>query len=197
MRWIWQALFIAFWGYVSPCFSQNISVTKESGGSIQTKLSDTIILNEKSSLSREWITIHDSNMPANIIGTVGIKTVYGARNYYYRTDISIVTKEPIVAIEYRFVLFDIFGNFTRILSGTIIEDIEKDSAIQSEWNILNESETKRFYASIAYISKIRTKSGQVIEGNTDAVLMEAQKFSKKFTKEDLEPKNVSEKKDLI
>lgn len=41
-------------------------VTKSSGGSIKTELGYGIVLNKESSLTREWITIHDDSLPVDI-----------------------------------------------------------------------------------------------------------------------------------
>ena len=45
----------------------------------------------------------------------------------------------------------------------------------------------RHYASIAYISRVRTKEGRVVEADSGPIVDEAKKFSKKFTSADLEP----------
>lgn len=58
------------------------SVTKSSGGSIKTELGYGIVLNKESGLTREWITVHDSSLPADITGTVGVKTIYKSGERY-------------------------------------------------------------------------------------------------------------------
>lgn len=52
------------------------TISRKSGGSIRTRLSDRIILNPNSSLEREWITMHDPKLPVDLTGTVGMSTKY-------------------------------------------------------------------------------------------------------------------------
>jgi len=170
------------------------NVTKGSGGTIQTKAYDTVLLNKKSSMTREWITIHDQSIPIELIGTVGVKTVGGLRRndfvYNYSAEFSIKPKEAISAFEVRFIIFDLWGNHTKNLSTTEVMDIAagKTEKFDAAWNLYSENEASEYYASIAYIARARTKAGKVYEANYKIVLEQARKLSKKFTKEDLEPK---------
>ena len=171
------------------------NITSGSGGSIKTELDYGIIINKESSITREWITVHDSSLPADITGTVGVKTIYekGDRysngNYQYSAAYTITTKESIAAIEVRFLTFDIWGNHSRNLSAIDIVDMSSGTtrSFDNKWSIYSENEVSEYYASIAYISQIRTMDGKVIKADTKAVLEQARKFAKKFTEGDLEP----------
>src|ERR1039458_8605272 len=105
------------------------TVTRKSGGSIRTPLSENTIVNEKSSLQREWITVHDSAMPADLIGTIGVKTIYKPETSYsrgeyrYEAEYTLATSEALSAIEVCFLTFDIWGNYNQNLSTTEIIDI--------------------------------------------------------------------------
>jgi len=167
------------------------SVTRASGGSVQVKGEyDIVWLNENSRLKREWITVHDESIPADLIGTVGVDVRKGdARvSYNYHAKYSIAPKEDLSAIEIRFLLFDIWGKHTRNLSATDVEDLPSGSEtrLTGAW-YASANAAQEHYASIAYIARVRTKSGRVIEANTKTVLEEARKFSKKFSESDLEP----------
>ena len=180
-------------------FSVNLiaddEITRASGGSIKTELGYGIVTNEGSSLTREWITVHDNSIPADINGTIGVKTVYesGDRysrgDYRYSTQYRITVKESLSVIEVRFLLFDIWGDHVRNLSSTDIIDIDAGAtkAFDAKWNVYSENEVSEYYASIAYISQVRTNSGKVVKANSELVLEQAKKFSKKFTESDLEP----------
>lgn len=171
------------------------SVTKESGGSIHTDLGYNIVLNKESSLTREWITVHDNSIPVAISGTAGVKTIYepgrnySSGSYKYTTEFSITPSEAISAFEVRFLTFDIWGDHVRNLSMTEISDMPSGVAkkIDGKWNVYSENEVSEYYASIAYIAQVRTVSGQVIKADPKVVLEEARKFTKKFTEGDLEP----------
>lgn len=165
-------------------------VTKSSGGSIKTELGYGIVLNKESSLTREWITIHDDSLPVDIVGTTGVNTAYGDRKYQYGAEYSIKTKEAISAIEVRFLTFDIWGNHVRNLSATGIQDVKAGvtQKFDAKWNEYSENRVSEYYASIAYIAQVRTADGRVVKANPETVLKEARKFSDKFSKSDLEPK---------
>lgn len=175
--------------------AQSISVTRESGGGVQTNLFGYgTILNKDSTLSREWITVHDQLLPADLEGTVGVRTVYESGrvsgSYFYEAKYTIKAKEPLTAIDVRFLVFDVWGNHIRTLVATQLVDISAgvSKAFNGKWNLFSENEASDYFASVAYISRVRTKAGRVIEGNRAAVLTEAKKFARKLTEEDLEPK---------
>lgn len=177
-------------------FIEAQDVTSSPGGSIQTFLSAGIIVNENSSLTREWITIHDDNLPIDIVGTVGITTIYedGGRyssgGYRYYTLYEVTAKEDIVALEINFITFNIWGEKVKTLSATEIIDIAAGSnkKLNGTWNVSSENEVSEFYASIAYIAQVRTKSGKVYKANPTLIIRQAQKYSSKFSESDLEEK---------
>lgn len=168
------------------------TVTIANGGSIQTNLAYGITLNEKSSLQREWITVHN-DLPVDIINTAGIKTAYQQErvsgNYVYKANYSLSLKEPVVAYEVRFLLFNIWGNHVKTLSDTDVIDLKagETKTQDSSWNLYSENEASEYYASIAYVATVRLASGQVLKANPEPVLAEARKFSAKFQLADLEP----------
>ena len=88
-----------------------VSVSRASGGSVQTDLGYGIKINKESSLMREWITVHDQVLPVDLVGTVGVRTIYDSesRGYRYRALFSLQASEPLAAVEVRFLVFDIWG----------------------------------------------------------------------------------------
>ena len=165
------------------------SVTRKSGGLIQTTSDDSGfgMVNTASSLEREWITVHDDSIPADITGTAGVDTFYSGNAFQYRTEYFIKFKEELSAINVKFLLFDIWGEPTESLSTTNVRDMPAGitRVFSARWHA-SEHDVEVHYASIAYIARVRTKSGRVIEANTKTVLEEARKFSKKFSESDLE-----------
>jgi hypothetical protein len=172
------------------------TISKISGGSIQTVLSSSIKVNDGSTIQREWVTVHDDSLPVKLDRPIGVKTVYvsGGRysrdGYQYNADYTITAEEDLAAVEVRFLLFDIWGNHVRNLSATEIVDIPAGvkTSFGGKWNVSSENEVSVFYASIAYIARVRTKSGKVMNGDLQAALKEARKFSDKFTADDLDSK---------
>lgn len=172
--------------------SQN--VTTSSGGSIKTELGYGIVVNEKSSLNREWITIHDSNLPIDIVDTVGIKTIYKSSSSYssggyrYKTEYEIICREPIAAFEIRFLTFNIWGERVKNLSATVIEDIQPDvkKSYEGIWTLSSENDAEEFFASIAYIAQVRTINGRIYKANPSFVVEQARKYTEKYSESDLE-----------
>ena len=171
------------------------NVTLKSGGSIRTNLGYGIVLNKESSLQRVWITIHDDTILADLVGTVGVRTIYESGEQYsrgdykYKDDYTVKTNQDLTAIEVRFLTFDIWGDHLRNLSATDIVDLKSGEtrSFDAKWNVFSENEGSEHYASIAYIAQVRTKSGRVIKADLNMVVKEAQKFSARFKASDLEP----------
>ena len=187
------ALVAAFCFLLSvPGSSLADTVSTTTGGSIQTTLGYGITLNEKSGLQREWITVHN-DLPVDIVDTAGIKTVYDqgrlSGEYAYKAKYSLSMKQPVVAFQVRFLLFDIWGNHVKTLSDTEIIDVAagETKTQDSSWRLYSENEASEYYASIAYVATVRLASGQVLKANPEPVLAEARKFSAKFQLADLEP----------
>jgi hypothetical protein len=177
----------------TPASKREVVVTRAAGGSIQTKLSANIVVNEGSTVTREFLVLHDPSMPADVVGTPGVTTVYVPDRlrgeYQYQAKPTIQTKEALSAVEVRFLLFDIWGQHVRTLLLDDISDMSAGSTMtpSGQWRVLSENEVSRHYASIGYISRVRTQDGRVLDADPTAVIREAQKFSKKFAMEDLEP----------
>jgi len=169
--------------------------TRGSGGSITTVLGYGIKVNPNSSIEREWITAHDSLAPIDLNGTVGITTVYksggeySSGEYRYQATLPLIFKEDVTAFEIRFVLFDVWGQFTKTLSYTEIEDDALGTAksFTPTWRVYSENEVSEHYGSLAYVARVRAKTGRVFEANFAPVVDEARKISAKFQPEWLEP----------
>jgi hypothetical protein len=169
--------------------------TTHDGGGIRTNLGYGIVLNDKSALSREWVVADDTIMPLRFVKPVGIRTIYdpGGRytsgSYYYTADIELQATEPLSAFEVRFVLFDVWGEFVRTLSATEIEEITAASSVtyKPRWNLFSENEASEYYASIAYIARVRTASGKVVQADPRPIVDEAKRFSSQFAPELLDP----------
>jgi len=177
------------------------TTTRGSGGSITTKLGYGIALNEESTLQREWITVHDPSMLADIEGTSGVNCIYksgdsySSGGYSYEIMYSLKALANIVAFEIRILTFDVWGNHVRNLTSTEIVDLKTGvrKPFKGKWNIYSENEVAEHYASIVYVAQVRTSNGRVLKPNPKIILEEAQKFSNKFAESDLESTKIEEK----
>ena len=156
--------------------------TKADGGSIQTRLSGNFALNKESTLRREWVAVHDDELPVDLKGTPGVITAWQSGDFRYEASYAIEVKEPVVAVEVRFILFDIWGERTRAVAATDIKDFEQGiHALDGTWNLFSENEASEHYASIAYVAVVRTKAGEVYRADSDAVIDAAQEYMSDFT----------------
>lgn len=169
------------------------TVTKISGGSVQTRLSRTIAVNKDSSLEREWVTIHDPDRMRADITDTGIQTVYvpgsssySRGNYEYRAEIVVRAEEPLAAIRVTFILFDVWGERMRGLRSDEVLDMSANTTttITPSWHA-SEHDVSNLFASIAYVSVVRTAAGDVVRADNDYVLEQARVFSASITESEL------------
>lgn len=166
-----------------------------SGGEMRTHLSHGIVLNKSSSHRREWVIINDPSLPISIVGRTGIKTIfmqetdYQSASYYYSTAYVVQPLENLSALEIRYLTFDVWGAHERTLVATTISDIPENIPFKNDakWELYSENEAIEFYASIAYVARVRTSHGRVFAADTKPIIAEAQRFSEKFLESDLEP----------
>ena len=175
--------------------ADDVTVAHISGGSIRTELSASIVVNQDSNIQREWVIINHKRLPVVLSGSAGVKTVYHERTsgysgeYEYLALPKLTFSIPVSAIEIRFILFNIWGERTKSLVTTEIKEFAPGITydLAPSWNIYSENETSEFYASIAYVARIRTADGRILVADPSPVLGEARKFYAKFAESDLEP----------
>ena len=168
-------------------------IQRGSGGPIKTELGYGIVINEDSSLQREWIVINDPNMPASLVALTGVNTYYlsgrSLGEYRYKADVTLEVKQPLSAIQVNFILFDVWGRHSKSVQMTEVKDFPVGKhSLQGEWRIFSENDVSEYYASIGYVSRVRTADARVIEMDVGPVVAEGQKFSDKFSASDVEPR---------
>ena len=139
-------------------------------------------------------------MPVDLVGTPGVTTIYESGqyrgDYKYTADYSILVHELVVAVEVRFIAFDVWGNRTRALSATDIKDFAPGThEMDAVWNLFSENEASEHYASIAYVAMIRTETGEIYLADADAVTEVARQYMSDFTSDLLDeepPRNNQE-----
>ena len=172
----------------------DVSTTKADGGSVTTVLSPArsgapvpIAVNDNSTLRREWVVVHDSGLPVDIVGTPGVKTAYERGRYKYEAEYTISAAQPIAAVEVNFILFDVWGIRTKTLSATDVEDFAVgEHSLDASWRAFSENEVSEYYASVGYVAAVRTKAGVIFTANTAAVVDVAREYMEDFTDDLLE-----------
>lgn len=170
-------------------------VQRSSGGSIRTNVGPGIVVNQYSSLVREWITISDPRFPMTLAANTGITTKYDSGSdyspaqYLYVAKFVVFCTEDVQACDVRFLIFDVWGRHDRTLNAVQIHDMGRGipHTFEVSWNLYSENEAAAYYASIAYVAQIRTATGKVLQADVTCVLDEAKRFSEKFCEEDLLP----------
>lgn len=170
------------------------AATEGNGAEVKTTKIDGSVLNEESTLRREWVAVHDDKLPVDLEGTPGVLTVGGLRDfasasrvYMYESSYTIKVTEPVVAVEVRFILFDVWGERTRVLSATDVRDFAVGVyELDGTWNLFSANEASEHYASIAYVAAVRTAAGEVYRADSEAVISVAQEYMSDFTDDLLE-----------
>jgi len=134
-------------------------------------------------------------MPLDFVEPDGVTTKYQSRGeftsggYRYTANYRLVARDSIAAFEVRCSLFDVWGNPTRTVSHTEVEDLAPGPTKEyaPEWELYGENEASEYYASLCFVARVRTRQGRVVAANMDPILAEAEKFSSRFTPANLEP----------
>jgi hypothetical protein len=103
---------------------RTLTTAKADGGPVLTKYGYGDI-NKDSSLNRAWYTINDPTCPLQLV-KAGVRAEQreGTSNLDYKPVVeSFAAKEPITAMEMRFVLYDVFNQHIATLIGSRVEDV--------------------------------------------------------------------------
>jgi hypothetical protein len=154
---------------------------------------------DESSLVMEWVVIDDPRLPVKFTEPCGVAPSqdterildHGGGQYLcYRAHGAVQVSDcAVAAYEFRFLLFDIWGEHLRTLSGVEIRDLEKHSRYKDEyrWDLFDPTEGREYHASLGFIARVRTADARVLKADTAFVIREAQRFTERFTEADLDP----------
>lgn len=166
---------------------ESVTVATADGGSVRTNLGFGIILNEESTLSREWVVIHDARLPVDFDGTPGTTTRY-EDNYEYNVHATLVASQPVTAVNARFIAFDVFGQHVTTLGATEVVDLApgEPSRFDWEWRV-GGNDASQHFASVGFIARVRTADGQVHHADFNTIVCVAELFALAATVADLDP----------
>lgn len=165
--------------------SASADVLRGKGDSMKLDLGYGIQVNEGSTLKREWVIVNDDRLPVSL-KSFEVETRVDDRNWIYDLEYDIDVMEDIQAIEVRFIPFDIWGESSRTLSATDIEDIAVgEKSFDGQWRILSENDAVQHFAMLGYVAQVKLKSGQVLRADVDSVVEEGRRFSDEFSSADL------------
>lgn len=167
----------------------SIIIERYDGNSVVTKLDAKHSINPDSTLNREWFSLRDVDAPLLLDGQASLDVRYRSGEYEYVLDYSLVAREPITAYEIRVHVFDPFGNLIRSLTTTELIDVKTSLGLRGFWKVLSESEASQAYASLSYVSQVRTATGKVYEIDRNSVVEFAAKVGRRLKASDLINKN--------
>jgi hypothetical protein len=149
-----------------------VEASRVDGGSVITDLGFNIRINAESALNRTWVVLNDPSSPVSLEG-VGVSTIYEDRAYRYQPSGVITTSEAITAVQIRVVLYDVFGNHIKTLTGTEVRDLPLGSELAASdigtWRAF-EPEVIRFLTAVSFVAGVRTASGAVWRYDEDAIV---------------------------
>ena len=110
---------------------KSITVDKIDGGPV-TVAFDPMTVNQQSKLRRTWYAINDSRSPVQVVAPgVRIEPSPGGSYLKFETQVtSLVTSQPIAALELRFVMFDIFGDHMGTIRELYVMDVPAAGAFE-------------------------------------------------------------------
>jgi hypothetical protein len=156
------------------------------------------------SLMLEWVVIDDHRMPLRFIDMCGITPAFegpqsvidgspspnsaGQIDWGYEATVMLEpTSCRLVGFDLRFVLFDVWGQYTRTLFATEMAECEpmQRLSLTCRWPFQTQTQGEEHLGSIAYVARVRTQDGQVLKADEDFVVREARRFAEEFVVTDL------------
>jgi len=173
----------------SVALAQPIKVTTADGGSVITELGYDIKINKNSTLRRAWVVLNDPGCPVQLINA-GINTRYGDREYNYIPTGSAKVSAAISAMEIRYILYDIFGDHLKTLSGTEVSNAAVNAEISlkemGRWRAW-ENEISELLTVVVFVAQVRTVDGKIWRYQDKPISEELNKIRLKVTTGVLEP----------
>ena len=128
-------------------------------------------LNEGSSMQREGIVLNIVSCPVEITNS-SLTFDYADRRFKYKVATEINVAEPILAIEVRHALYDVFGEHMKNLANLEARDFAAGpSSFDGTWNILNENDVGEHLTTVTYVSAVRFVNGLTWKFDVDLLLV--------------------------
>jgi hypothetical protein len=143
-------------------------ITREPDGPFNFKILG-IELNKGSSLVRETILFNDPTCPVQLSKN-SMTFNYADRRLSISSATVASVKQPIVAMEVRHIMFDVFGQHMKNLSNTEVLDIGSlpiPTSLKATWNLFDENDASEFLTSVTYVARVRLVDGTQWVVNAD------------------------------
>jgi hypothetical protein len=156
-----------------------LTTTKESGGTVITKLGMGVKVNDGSTLTRDFYSINAIDCPLQL-ANAGIKTSYSTR-YSFSAIGKVTPSEPITAYEVHHVLYNIFGEHIKTLSNKVVIDLKLPTEFNqyASW-YASENNVSEYLICVSYVANVRTQTGTIWRYNFKAIQSELDKIKLKY-----------------
>lgn len=183
IAWLFVSLVMSF-VLASPAVSQ---VESGTGDPMRFDLGYGIVVNEDSTVDREWSVVNDPRLPIALQTFTGLDTVHEDRDWAHEALYVVNVKEPITAFEVRFIPFNIWGEQGTTLSSTQIYDLSTGATrFTGTWRLYSENEAVEHFGSVAFVAQVRLADGTILKADLGPVLDAARAFADDVTEEDLD-----------
>lgn len=123
-------------------------------------------LNEGSGLTRESILFNDPTSPVSVTGHT-TKIIYEDRSFRFSGKSTIQVSSPIVAIQLRTILYDVFGQHMKNLANTEPRDFSAgQSTLEGEWRAYD-NDVSEMLTTVTYVARVRFSDGRQWVFNAD------------------------------
>lgn len=117
-----------------------------------------IKVNEGSSLTRESILFNDPSSPVDL-KTHSTEITFKDRGFRFSGRTELNVQQPIVAIQVRTILYDVFGRHMKNLANTEPKDFSPGAAsISGEWRA-TEHDITGMLTTVTYVARVRLADG--------------------------------------
>jgi hypothetical protein len=152
--------------------------------------------NTRSAMRKEWFFIDDPRLPIAFVGKAfrGIDVIVDPSDplmsFQYLSNCTLVVRNiAVAALQLRHFTFDIWGDRMATLQGgeTVDLAVGDTMEIRHRWMVASSADVDDLYASLTFVSRVRTQDGLVLSADTAYVLREAQRFSETLIEADFTP----------
>lgn len=158
-------LFILFLTAV-PVVSATYDIKREPEGPFAFKILG-IELNKGSSLQRESVLFNDPSCPIQLAKNA-MSFSYEDRRLRISSATLLSIDKPVMALEVRHILFDVFGGHMNNLSNLEARDYAPGPVpLSATWNLFGENDASELLTTVTYVARVRLPDGTQWVFNSD------------------------------
>jgi len=120
-----------------------------------------VAFNKGSTLQRERVLLNLPSCPVQLTAST-LSFGYEERGLRYKIHTTFQVQQPVVAVEIRHILYDVFGEHMRSLSETEATDYPAgEQAVDGAWGVLRDNDISEQLSAVSFVAKVRLADGKV------------------------------------